>query len=504
MDLYKPFATAVVIADERIVKVCEDEEALTYRGEETKLLDAEGNTVLPGFIDSHVHFMGTGLDATAVFLTGAKDQNEFWARLDRKVETLAEGEWLRGYGYDETKLEESRLPTLEELDARYPDRPVFLSRIDAHSCFLNSVAYQMLGLPEDTQGIVRDGTGKRTGVLRATANSIARREMSEELTTDAMRKQALEYGAKIANQAGVTTLHALEGGSLFSDKDVGILQMYQNELTVRTVIYHQIMDVKRVKAEGFPRIGGCITVDGSLGSYTAALLEPYADRPDTCGTPYLTQEEMDAFVLEAHQEGMQIAMHTIGDKAIEMLLQAYEKAQAKYPRQNHRHRLEHFSVPTYDQIRRAKKVGACIAVQPSFDYYTSAVMMPARLGPQRVKRSYPLRSLLEEGLVIGGGSDSNITPISPLLGIYASLTHTQPMQRLTLYEALRLFTIDAAYLAFEEQEKGSLEVGKLGDICIVAGDLWSMSPEEIKDANILYTIVGGRIVFDGTEDHTVQ
>lgn len=495
MDILHPFARAVAIGGGRILAVGAEADIMALAGEQTQIIDAGDNTVLPGFIDSHVHFMGTGLDAASVFLTGAEDQSVFLDRLDKKAATLKPGAWLRGYGYDETKFTEGALPSLERLDGAYPDRPVFLSRIDAHACFLNTTAFHLLGLDPCTAGIECDAGGRPTGVLRAEANSIARRTMSEELTTDEMRREAMEYGAQIAAAAGVTTVHALEGGSLYSDKDVDVLSRYQDQIPLRTVIYHQIMDVPRVRAEGFPRIGGCITLDGSLGSYTAALLEPYADRPETCGQPYYTQQEVNEFVLEAHCAGMQIAMHTIGDAAIEMLMKAYERALKKYPRPGHRHRFEHFSVPTYDQVRRAKALGVCIAVQPSFDYFTSGVMMPARLGPQRVKRSYPLRTLLEEGLILGGGSDSNITPISPLLGIYSAMTHTQPLQRLSLYESLKLFTTGAAYLAFEEQDKGSLEPGKLGDVTVVEGDLWTMTPKEIKDAKILYTILGGRVTF---------
>lgn len=497
MDNLCPFAQAVAIGGGRILTVGSNEEALRYAEAETHILDACGNTVLPGFIDSHVHFMGTGLDAASVYLTGAGSRAEFMARLAKKAQTIKQGVWLRGYGYDETKFAEKSLPTLAELDAAYPDRPVLLSRIDAHSCFLNSVAFRMLGIHENAEGINRDEHGNFTGVLKAESNAMARKTMAEELTTDEMRREAMDYGAQEAFRAGVTTVHALEGGSLYSDKDVDVLLRHQNEIPLRTVVYHQIMDARRVLNEGLPRVGGCVPADGSLGSYTAALLEPYADRPDTCGVPYVTQKELDDFVMEAHCAGMQIAMHTIGDRAIEMMMQAYEKALYKYPRKNHRHRFEHFSVPTYDQIRRAKQIDVCIAVQPSFDYYTSYTMMPVRLGPERVKRSYPLRSLIEEGLIIGGGSDSNVTPISPLLGIYSSMAHTQPMQRLSLYESLKLFTINGAYLGFEELEKGTLTPGKLGDVAILQGNIWNATPEEIKEMKVLYTIIGGKVVFEG-------
>lgn len=494
MENLSPYATALAVKDGKIAAVGSDDEMKKLAGAETRLLDAGGNTVLPGLIDAHVHFMGTGLDAASVNLMGAGSQQEFMGRLREKEKTLKEGAWLRGYGYDETKFAEKCLPGVDELDAAFPSRPVFLSRLDAHSCFLNQRAFELLAIDPGIEGVVSEN-GKRTGVFRAAANSWARKKMSEELTTDEARREAMHLAAQDALKVGVTSLHALEGGSLYSDRDVDVMLQYADELPIRTLLYHQIPDAKRVHAEGLPRVGGCITVDGSLGSYTAALLEPYADKPDTCGTPYMTQQDIDDFVMEAHGLGMQVAMHTIGDRAIEMLMLAYEKALAKHPRQNHRHRFEHFTVPTYDQIARAAKLDVAISVQPSFDYLTSGVMMPARLGPERLRRGYPFRTLLEAGLLVAGGSDSNITPISPLFGVTSCLVHSQPAQRLALYEALKLFTINAAAIGFEEDVKGSLKAGKYADITIVEGDIWTTLPEEIQHMKVLYTIVGGKIQY---------
>lgn len=495
MENLAPYATALAVKDGKIAAVGNDADIKKLASAETQLVDAGGNTVLPGLIDAHVHFMGTGLDAAAANLMGTQSQAAFMERLHTKEKELKEDAWLRGFGYDETKFAEKALPSMDALSVAFPNRPVFLSRIDAHSCFLNARAYELLGIDPATEGVVMEN-GRPTGVFRASANSQARKKMSEELTTDEVRREAIHLAANDALKVGVTTLHALEGGSLYSDKDVDVMLKYAHELPIRTLLYHQIPDAKRVKAEGLPRVGGCITVDGSLGSHTAALLEPYADQPATCGTPYMPQQEIDDFVLEAHSLGMQVAMHTIGDKAIEMLMLAYEKALAKIPRQNHRHRFEHFTVPTYDQIGRAARLGVAISVQPSFDYLTSGAMMPARLGHERLRRSYPFRTLLEEGLLLAGGSDSNITPISPLFGITSCMVHSQPMQRLSLYESLKLFTINAAAIGFEEAEKGSLAPGKYADITIIEGDIWNTPAEDIQHMKVLKTIVGGKIRYE--------
>ena len=491
MEPLAPFATALTITSGRITALGSDQDILALAGLSTQVIDAGGNTVLPGFIDAHVHFMGTGLDAAAAKLLGTRSQKDLLSRLHVHAQTLTEGMWLRGFGYDETQFLEGALPSLAELDAAFPTRPVFLSRIDAHSCLLNSAARALMAMDSDTEGIVTEA-GAWTGVFRAAANSIARKKIAEELTTDEVRRAAMHMAAREALSVGVTALHALEGGSLYSDSDVDAMLKYADELPIHTVLYHQIPDAKRVRAEGLPRVGGCITVDGSLGSYTAALLEPYWDKPETCGTPYMTQRDIDDFVMEAHGLGMQIAMHTIGDRAIEMLMCAYEKALERYPRKDHRHRFEHFTVPTYDQIARAARLGVAISVQPSFDYLTHG-MMAQRLGPQRVRRGYPFRTIAEAGLVMAGGSDSNITPIAPLFGITACLVHSQPEQRLSLYEAIKLFTVNAAYIGFEEAERGSLAVGKCADITIIEGDIFNTPAEDIQNMRVLKTLVGGAV-----------
>jgi predicted amidohydrolase YtcJ len=494
MENLAPFATALAAKDGSIIAVGNDDEIKRSAGPGTRIIDAGGNTVLPGLIDAHVHFLGTGLDAASAKLLGAESRKEFMDRLTEKESTLKPGVWLRGYGYDETKFKEGSLPSLNDLNAAFPTRPVLLSRIDAHSCFLNDKAYELLNVDPALEGVVTEN-GRRTGVLRAAANSFARRKLSDELTADDTRKEAMRLAADEALQAGITTLHALEGGSLFSEKDVDAMLRYADELPIRTLLYHQIPNAKLVKSEGLPRVGGCITVDGSLGSYTAALLEPYADKSDTCGVPYMSQGEIDDFVTEAHAMGMQITMHTIGDKAIEMLMSAYEKALAKYPRADHRHRFEHFTVPTYDQIARAAKLGVYISVQPSFDYLTKN-MMALRLGPDRLRRGYPFRTIAEAGLVMAGGSDSNITPMSPLFGVTSCMVHSQPMQRLSLYESLKLFTVNAAIIGFEEDVKGSLKVGKYADITIIEGDITAVEPERIQYMKVLKTIVGGDIKYE--------
>ena len=493
MDWKHPRAEAVGVSGGIIEAVGSREHLASLAGADTEWIDLGGKVVFPGFIDAHVHFMQTGLDHTAVYLNGAKNLEEFFRLVSEKARTLSEGEWVRGYGYDETKLEEKRVPTLEELDALCPEKPLFLGRVDAHSCLVNSVALGMLHLDPGLEGFDRKD-GAITGRLRAKANSSARTKILNGLLGEEEKKGALFQAAQEALEVGVTSLHALEGGSLFGERDFEILLAAMPELPIRILPYHQIMDVDRVAEKGINRIGGCITVDGSIGSRTAALLSPYEDQEDCTGCLYIETEELEAFVLEAHRRGMQIAMHTIGDAAIEQLLRAYEKALKQYPRKDHRHRFEHFSIPTDDQVRRAAALGCAICVQPSFDFFTRE-MMPLRLGAKRFQRAYPLRTLLEAGLLVAGGSDSSITPLNPMLGIYGAKTHTHPFQRLEVYEAVRLFTLNAAAIGFEENVKGSIEAGKYADFAVMSEDPFVAEAEALKEMKVAMTILGRNIVY---------
>jgi predicted amidohydrolase YtcJ len=300
-----------------------------------------------------------------------------------------------------------------------------------------------------------------------------------------------------AHSVGITTLHALEGGSAGDNETAEDFLGRIPSLPLRFVFFYQTTDVERALELGLPRIGGCILLDGDVGPRTAALSEPYVDDPDCYGTLYYSQEEIDAFVQEAHRAGLQVAMHAVGDAAVEQALNAYQAALAAHPRDDHRHRIEHCEVIREEQIERARRLGVALAIQPPFNHYWDHTTYYASIGEERASRVDPVATLMRPGLLVAGGSDSTVTPLGPLIGVHAAVNHSLPAERVSVRQALALYTINAARIAFQEGDRGSLEVGKLGDLVVLGRDPFEVEPDQIKDIPVEMTVIGGDVVYDG-------
>ena len=489
MDERRPFASVVAVRDGRIIHVGED--AYDMIGKETLVIEAEGRSVLPGFIDTHVHFVGTALskfDDVDAFGMGSISEILESLRRIRKPR----GEWVRVRGFDDSMVREQRYPTRWELDSALPDNPVIVKRLDGHSCVLNTLALRVAGINPGIRGVELDELGRMTGVLRAEANEIARNRSEHEAGREEILRKLFEVSYD-ALRSGVTTIHALEG----STGNPGHLRLLMGtELPVDLVLYYQTTEVREALELGLPRIGGCLLVDGSMDSHTAAFFEPYNDMEDSRGFLYFKDDEIRSFVAEAHREGLQIAMHAIGDAAIEQLLDSYEFALSEYPRDDHRHRIEHAEVPSDDQIKRMAKLGVSVAVQPPFLFYWDMdLFYIRRLGRERAKRLHPYRKMLDAGVKLSGGSDSPVTPMDPLTGIHAAVNHPIRGSSLELEEALRLYTIDAAFFSFEEHRKGSISEGKIADLIMLSDDIFRVKKEEIRNLKVDLVLKGGRLVY---------
>ncbi|MCS7103546.1 MAG: amidohydrolase [Candidatus Korarchaeum sp.] len=488
MDERKPRASVIAVKGGRIVHVGDD--AYDMIGGETLVIEAEGRSVLPGFLDTHVHLVGTAEskfdDIDAFGMSSIGEILESLKRLRKP-----EGEWVRVRGFDDSMVREQRYPTRWELDSVLPDNPVIVKRLDGHSCVLNTLALRIAGIGPEVRGVELDESGRMTGVLRAEANEVARKRAEYEAKREELMRKLLEVSYD-ALRRGVTTLHALEG----STGDPEHLRLLMNaELPVDIVPYYQTEDVREVLELGLPRIGGCLLVDGSMDSHTAAFFEPYSDKADSRGILYFKDDEIKDFVVEAHKKGLQIAMHAIGDAAIEQLLDAYEFALNEHPRDNHRHRIEHAEVPSNAQINRMAELNVLVAVQPPFLFHWDmSLFYIKRLGKDRANRLHPYRRMLDAGVKLSGGSDSPVTPIDPFTGIYAAVNHPVSGSSIDLEEALRIYTINAAFFSFEEHKKGSISEGKVADLIILSDDIFRVKKEEIRELRVDLVIKRGEVI----------
>ena len=491
MDDDHPRAEALLITDGRITAVGSSEEVRRLKGEGWESIDLHGKTVLPGFIDTHVHLMATASVSAGIDLSEARSVEEVLEKVDERVQTTPPGEWILGYFI--THLSDRGMPTRYDLDRVSKNHPIRLAHRNGHLHSLNTRAIEILRVSSDLEGVEKM-SGEITGVIRDPAVQSLPHPGAH--LGEHERRKALEVASQSILKKGVTTLHALDGGPRNPGAIPFLLSM-EKQLPIKVVLYNQTMVAEEVLGLGLPRIGGCISLDGAFESHTAALFEPYADEPDNYGTLNFTQEQISDFVLEAHQAGLQAAFHCEADRAIEQVLYAYERALRLFPRKDHRHRIEHFELPTESQMERVARAGILAAMQPSFlpaFFFRGGVERYERfLGRARLKRIHPYRTMLSSGILIAGGSDSPVTRIDPLLGIEAAATHPHADERLTVLEAIKMFTINAAKFAFEEDQKGSIEPGKAADLVVLSEDPFAVDPERIGKISVLMTLVDGKM-----------
>ena len=515
-DPAKPSAEAIAARGGRIVAVGSNAEIRKLQGPKTRVLDAGGRRVLPGFIDCHTHMTMGGFNLLAVDLRQTKDEADFTRQLAKFARTRPPGRWITDGAWDEQQWAVPRLPTRALLDPATRDRPVCLSRLDGHMMVCNSLALKLAKIGRNTPDppggvIVRDASGEPTGILKDAAMdaiSAVRPPRTQAEIAEALRA-AVQHAAK----NGVTSVQDLPGGP--GDLDGWEKLRAAGELTVRVnyrpslIRWEEARDRRaKMKTDEWLKIGGVKGFsDGSLGSGTALFFEPYSDEPGNKGVfaaEAIPLSKMEERVAGADRAGLQVEIHAIGDRANSEILSLYERVTKANGPKDRRFRIEHVQHLRPSHVRRFKILGVIASMQP-YHAIDDGRWAQKRIGRDRCEYSYAWRSLLDAGAKLVFGSDWDVAPLSPIAGIDAAVTRRTidgknpngwyPGQRIRVEEALKAYTSDAAWAAFEENEKGTLSAGKLADFVVLSADVLSIPPEQIEKASVVTTVAGGRVVY---------
>jgi predicted amidohydrolase YtcJ len=483
-----------------------------YIGDATEVISAPGSMLVPGMIDTHVHFLTGGSGLAAVQLRDAATPEEFARRIGAFAATLAPGEWILDGNWDHENWG-GELPTREWIDAVTPDNPVWINRLDGHMALANSLALQKAGVDADSPDvaggeIVRDASGAPTGVLKDNAMGLVEGAIPApgEAQLDRQLAAAMAYVAS----NGVTSVHDMAGWDSLATyrraKQAG-------DLITRIYSVMPLADWQRLRDEvaangrgdHWLRIGGLKGfMDGSLGSHTAAFFEPFTDAPNDRGLLINDLDDMRSWIRAADEDGLHVMVHAIGDRAIRSLLDIYLDVMEANGERDRRFRIEHAQHIHPDDIGRFSAQNVIASMQP-YHAIDDGRWADRVIGPERAATTYAFNSLIESGAHVSFGSDWFVAPPTPLDGIYAAVTRRTldganpdgwvPQQKITVEQALRAYTAEAAYASFEEDVKGMLKPGMLADFVLLDRDITAIPPEQIAATKVLKTVVGGRVVF---------
>ncbi|MBP7563113.1 MAG: amidohydrolase [Candidatus Cloacimonetes bacterium] len=467
MNQRDEFFTACLV-DNGIIQAVFKDQLPSFQG---KQIDLKGACVLPGFIDTHTHSFEGGLYSKGVDCSHVKDLSDLFNRLK---EANPISQMIFAWNLDENAITEKRFPTIEELDAVVPDLPLLLRRVDGHSCIINTKAQKSIQwnyrLPDHFNGLLK-------GDLNDNAAHWFHKNLSETAVLE-----AYEAAQKIALSTGHTTIHTMIGDAKQDILHYPVMNQNISHFIIDYKLYPQSFNIRKALDNGATRIGGCILADGSFGSHTAALSVPYADMPEHYGNPYQSQEFWDQFIMECHQNNLQVGVHCIGDFAINQIINAVEKAQ-KHHEKDLRHQIIHCELLRDDMIQRMADNQMSAVMQPAFDRYWGGKtgFYQKVLGLDRAYSCNRFKSLVSQGVLVTGGSDWYITPVDALLGIDSAVNIHNPDERLEVFEAISLYTSNAAKLSFDDNQIGTLSIGKQADFVCLDQDIFkSQKIDQIK------------------------
>jgi predicted amidohydrolase YtcJ len=514
----QPKAEAVAVKDNRIVFVGSTDDAKRFHA--AKVVDLHGDTVVPGFTDSHCHIFGIGEREIQLNLEGTNSLGDFLARVKERVDKTAPGNWITGRGWIETFWKPPQFPTRHDLDKIAPDNPVFLTRADGHSSIANSAALKIAGIDRNTPdpfgGKILKENEEPNGMLLDKAQDLVAKNIPK--ATQAEREEALLRGIDRELKLGWCEIQ--NAGSHKEDIDVIRKAFQAGKIKIRLVnaVYGPGEDAQNFLREGpvinafdhhFTQRTIKVLFDGALGSRGAALLKPYSDAPETSGLLREKPEDLRPMFEEALRRGIQVETHALGDRANRLILDLYEQAFKAVPADERkirepRWRIEHAQIVDPDDISRFAKLGVIPSMQPSHAI-SDLFFAPARLGMDRLVGAYAWQSFLKSGCIIAGGSDAPVERGEPMIEFYAAVARKSikgksgegwhPEQAVSREDALKMFTIWPAYAAFEEKEKGSIEVGKLADFTVLSRDIMKIPEAEILETQNKMTVIGGEIIY---------
>ena len=522
----QPWAEALAIRDAKILAVGSAKDIEAYHGSSTKIIDAKGQLVLPGFEDCHIHFMDGSLGLLQVNLNGASTVAEIQKRVKEYAASHPNEPWITGMGWTYPTFRPSGLPDKKILDDIVPDRPVYLVAFDGHSSWANSKALALAGITKQTADppngkIVRDANGEATGALKESAGDVIASLMPKPTREE--RLAALRKGIHAANKFGLT--RAQSAGQDFDYLDLYDELRRKGELTLRFYVAY-FLNPPELRPEDLQKIeqarktyhddwiaGGVVKtmLDGVVEAHTAAMLTPYSDDPSQIGKMFWEPAKYKAAIMELDRRGLQIFTHAIGEKAVRTALDAYEEA----ARTNHTHdarpRIEHIETISAEDIPRFGKLGVIASVQPLHLYPDEDTLdiWARNAGPERAQRAWSFHSIEARGGRLAFGSDWPVVTMNPWTGMQTGITRKTsegkpeggfvPKEAVSLEDAIKAYTLGAAFAGRREQQEGSLEAGKLADLIVINQDLFKIPPSEIGKTEVLLTMVGGEVVYESPQ-----
>lgn len=464
-----------------------------------KTIDAKGALIVPGFVDAHNHFTAMGMQKFELDLGGLRLKKDILNAIAIKNTLIGRNKPLIAFNYEYDILSESERISDKELERVAPNRLIQITDRTGHMSVTTRMTLRTAGVHLKNVDCFRCELkcefidSAFNGEICGAANGQLYNFMKNGYRRSPFLKMSWKQAAEIAVAHGVTSIHAL-----IDEDELSELIEYRDCLPLDLKIFTQTHNVQMVKKAGLKQIGGCgkVLLDGDTGPHTAAMLEPYTDLPDNDGILYFSDEELEAFMSEAHAEDLQIGLHCVGDRASEQFLRVIEKVIRANPQKRLRHRIEHFSFGTAAQIQKAKRLGVCVSAQPAFNHYWAHDTYYDLLGKERAHRVDPVASIMDQNVPVALGSDCTVTPCNPLLSIHAAVNHTLVHERISADRALIAHTFGGAYLSRDENLRGTIAVGKAADLAFLEADPAEVAPHEIKEIPVLKTLFGGQVVFE--------